>query len=396
MRRDPGGTVAPRMSPGDLIDRWRSLSPLRRDALAAVVVGLEMQVEALFVPHDEAAVHGLVLLLAVCLAERRRRPFAAFAGAMVLFVGFNTLGSDVTDHLLVPLFASLFMSYSVAANSDGRWFWVAPPLAGAAGVLSIAVDDYAGSIASDLLWLGLIFVTAPMVTGRLVRNRSRLQRALRDKAERVERERTEAAARAVVEERTRIAGELHDIVAHALTEMTLQATAAGRLATRDPERARAAFGSVEDRGRDALGELRRLLGVLRQEDEEIALAPQPSLRHLDALARRARAAGLPVDVSVEGQASELPAGIDVTGYRVVQEALNGALRTHGAGHAAVSVRYGAQTVELQVEDDGRLAGEGPALGLRERVALYGGELSSGVLSEGGHVVRARLPRELRS
>ena len=385
----------PTMTPRALIARVRQLDPLRRDLVVGIALGVEMQVEALFVPEDRLAVHALLVLLTVAVALRRRFPVVTFVLAMVPFVVVQALGQTVTEHLFSPLFVSIFMSYSVAANSDSRWFWLAPPVAFGSGILGVSLDDYEDSaVLADFLWLGLVFVTAPMVTGRLLRNRSRLQRALREKARRLEREREQEAQRAVADERTRIAGDLHDIVAHALTEMTLQATAAGRLATRDADRARAAFEAVEDRGRDALGELRRLLGVLRHEDEEIALAPQPSLRHLDALVRRAGAAGLPVGVSVEGDAAELPAGIDVTGYRVVQEALRGALDAHGAGRAEVRVRYRRANVELEVVDDGRLLGHGPPLGLRERVALYGGELSSAPRRDGGHVVRARLPREV--
>ncbi|HEV2813475.1 MAG TPA: histidine kinase [Solirubrobacteraceae bacterium] len=382
------------MFPRDLISRARELGPLRRDALIGAAVTLEMQVEALFVPERGAEVHLLLLVLGLSLALRRRFPFGAFVVALVPFVTVQAYGQAVTDHLYLPLFVAVFMAYSVAANTGARRFWLAPPIAFAAGALASILDDYEGALVADLLWTGLVFVTAPTVAGRLIRNRSQLQRALREKAARLDRERAAEAERAVADERTRIAGDLHDIVAHALTEMTLQATAAGRLAERDPERARAAFAAVEDRGRDALGELRRLLGVLRHGDEELALAPQPSLRHLESLVRRAGAAGLPVAVSVEGDAVELPAGIDVTGYRVVQEALNGALRVHGAGRAEVHVRYGRTNVELSVSDDGRLVGEGPPLGLRERVALYGGELSAAPRRDGGHVVRARLPREV--
>ncbi|HEX8085397.1 MAG TPA: histidine kinase [Solirubrobacteraceae bacterium] len=377
-----------------LLTRVRALDPPRLDLLVAVVLGLELQLEALFVPEDRAGVHALHLVLAVCLALRRRYPLTTFVVAMVPFVVLQALGREVTDHIYVGLFACVFMAYSVAANSESRWWWVAAPVAFGSGLLAIGIDDYEGTVAGDFLWLGLVFVAAPMVTGRLIRNRSQLQRALREKAARLEREREQAAEQAVVDERTRIAGDLHDIVAHALTEMTVQASAAGRLAGRDGARARVAFEAVEDRGRDALGELRRLIGVLRAEDEEIALAPQPSLRYLESLARRATAAGLPVEVSVEGDVSDLPAGIDVTGYRVVQEALNGALRSNGAGHAQVRVRYAASGVELEVVDDGRRLGSGPPLGLRERVALYGGELSSAPRRDGGHVVRARLPREV--
>lgn len=382
------------MTPRHLLARFRALPPQRRDVVVGALFGVEMQVEALFVPEDRPAVHLLLLLLALCLAFRRRWPLPTFALAMVPFVAIQGLGREVTDHVYVGLFLCVFMAYSVAANSESRWWWVAAPIAFGSGLLSIAIDDYESTVAGDFLWLGLVFVAAPMVTGRLIRNRSQLQRALREKATRLERERVQAAEQAVVDERTRIAGDLHDIVAHALTEMTLQASAAGRLATRNPERATAAFAAVEDRGRDALGELRRLLGVLRHEDEEIALAPQPSLRHLDALVRRTGAAGLPVTLEVEGDVPELPAGIDVTGYRVVQEALNRSLRTHGAGRAEVRVRYDRAGVELEVSDDGRVVGDGPPLGLRERVALYGGELSASARRDGGHVVLARLPREV--
>ena len=382
------------MTTRHLLARFRALPPQRRDLVVGALFGVEMQVEALFVPEDRLAVHLLLLLLAGSLAFRRRWPLVTLAVAMVPFVALQGLGREVTDNVYAGLFLCVFMVYSAAANSDSRWWWVAGPITFGSGLLSIGIDDYETTVAGDFLWLGLVFVAAPLVTGRLIRNRSQLQRALREKAARLERERAQAAEQAVVDERTRIAGDLHDIVAHALTEMTLQASAAGRLATRDPERASAAFAAVEDRGRDALGELRRLLGVLRHEDEEIALAPQPSLRHLDALIRRAGAAGLPVSLEVEGEARELPAGVDVTGYRVVQEALNRSLRVHAAGRAEVHVRYDRGGVELEVCDDGRLVGEGPPLGLRERVALYGGELSSAARRDGGHVVRARLPREV--
>ena len=376
-------------------ERLRRLDPLRLDALVGGLVTLEMQVEALFVPRDRLLVHLALLVLGLCVVLRRRFPLATFAVAMGPFVLVQALGQAVTDALYLPLFVAVFMAYSVAANSDGRLWWLAPPYGFGAGLLASVLDDYDESvIAADVLWIGLVFVAAPTVAGRLIRNRSQLQRALREKAARVERERAAAAELAVADERSRIAGDLHDIVAHALTEMTLQATAAGRLATRDPERARGAFAAVEDRGRDALGELRRLLGVLRAEDEELALAPQPSLRHLDSLVRRVGAAGLPVDVRVEGEAVELSAGIDVTGYRVVQEALNTALRTHGAGHATVRVRYAGAEVEVEISDDGARLGDGPPLGLRERVALYGGELTAAARRDGGHVVRARLPRQV--
>jgi len=147
---------------------------------------------------------------------------------------------------------------------------------------------------------------------------------------------------------------------------------------------------VETSGREALTEIRRLLGVLRRDDEELALAPQPSLRHVNTLVKRLEAAGLPVELGVEGEQRDLPIGIDLTAYRVVQEALGGALEHGHAGRAEVKLRYGPDHVELVVADDGE-APDRPLMGIRERVTLSGGQLRAGARRDGGHVVRARLP-----
>ena len=225
-----------------------------------------------------------------------------------------------------------------------------------------------------------------------MRNRTRLNEALREKARRLEEERAREAEAAALDERTRIAGELHDVVAHALSAMTVQAGAARRLATRDPDRARAAFASAETTGREALAELRRLLGVLRKEDEDLALAPQPSLAHVADLVRRAGAAGLPTELRTEGELRPLPAGVDLTGYRVVQEALGAARDGGAAGRAAVAIRYRDADVVVEVIDDGAAQGR-RLLGMRERVAVYGGELTAAAAPSGGWRVAARLPLE---
>jgi signal transduction histidine kinase len=174
--------------------------------------------------------------------------------------------------------------------------------------------------------------------------------------------------------------------------MVVQAAGARRLATRDPQQAAAAFGAVESTGRDALTEIRTLLGVLRREDEEIALAPQPSLRHLESLVARARAAGLPTQLEVDGDATELPAGVDLTAYRVVQEALRGAAEQGAAGSARVRLHYDGDHVDLRIDDDGTAPAR-DLPGIRERVGFYGGQLRAGARRDGGHSVRARLPVE---
>ena len=231
-----------------------------------------------------------------------------------------------------------------------------------------------------------------MLFGQLMTNRSRLHRALRQKAEDAEAHRRSEAAAAVLEERTRIAGELHDVVAHALSAMTVQAAGARRLATKDPDKAREAFGAVESTGREALTELRRLLGVLRKEDEELALAPQPSLAHVDALARRWQAAGLPV--GARGHRRRARAARGRRPHRLPARA-GGARRRprrRRRRQASVRIAYGPDDVRVDVADDGTPGGR-RLLGMRERVAVYGGELATAPGDGGGWRVSARLPVE---
>jgi signal transduction histidine kinase len=256
--------------------------------------------------------------------------------------------------------------------------------------ISVTIDVYPSSVV-DFVTGGVVIACGPILLGRVIRSRSDLNATLRAKADQLRRARADQAEQATVEERNRIAGELHDVVAHAMSAMVVQAGGARRLAEKDPARARDAFVAVEETGREALTEIRRLLGVLRREDEEIALAPQPSLRHLDGLVRRSQAAGLPVALTVDGEARELPPGVDLTAFRLLQAALAGALEQGAAGRAEVTVRYAPDSVELEVLDDGAGDGERPLLGVRERVGLYGGRLHAGRRRSGGHAVRAQLP-----
>jgi signal transduction histidine kinase len=374
--------------------RLRALDRDRLTLLAAVVLGLEMQVEAWLLPDEPARprIALALLVLAAAVATSRRAPLPSLVTAQLVFVFAQASSVAVTDHLYVPLFVVLALTFSAAYRVRGRAWWAIPPICFVGGVLGISLDDVSSDPVGDVLWTGLIFAGLLPAAGRLLRARIDLERALREKAERLEQERVAAAEQAAVDERERIAGDLHDIVAHALSGMVIQASAARRLAgSAEPGRAHDAFVAVETSGREALSELRRLLGVLRREDEEIALAPHPSLAHVSSLVARVRAAGLPTGLTVEGEAADLPGGVDVTAYRVVQEALGSALRHGGAGRAEVTVRYRDEGVELEVRDDGAAAGERSLLGMRERVALYGGDLHAGRRREGGHAVRARLP-----
>jgi signal transduction histidine kinase len=203
----------------------------------------------------------------------------------------------------------------------------------------------------------------------------------------------------VAEERLRIARELHDVVGHSLGVIVVQAGAERATLAPGQETTRDTLVTIEQTGREALSEMRRLLDLMRRDDEEVALAPQPSLAHLDALVEKVRAAGLSVQLRIEGEEVRLPSGIDLSAYRIVQEALTNALKHAGPTRATVTVRYAEDGLELEIADEGRggaTAGDGVGHGLAgmgERVALYGGTLRTGTRAGGGYAVNVRLPFE---
>ncbi len=279
--------------------------------------------------------------------------------------------------------------------------WVALPIA--VGVL-VSTGARPGRAIPELA----VFAIA-WVIGDNLRTRRAYLAELEARAARLEREREEKAERAVIEERTRIARELHDVIAHNVSVMVVQASAGEELFDRDPARARESLASVAATGRAALTELRRLLGVIRAEEEPgggPSYAPQPGIEYLDELIRQVQETGLAVQLSVLGQPRELPEGVGLCAYRIVQEALTNTLKHAHASRAEVSVRYVDDALELQVLDDGHGAppvgngdGEGEAgghglIGMRERVALFGGELTARPRGPGdGYEVRVRLPLE---
>jgi signal transduction histidine kinase len=240
----------------------------------------------------------------------------------------------------------------------------------------------------------------PWIGGRALRSRQLRAEALEDRAAALQRESEERARAAVAEERLRIARELHDVVGHSLGVIVVQAgaeratLAEGQASTRDT------LVAIERTGREALSEMRRLLDLMRRDDEQVALAPQPSLTHLDELVEKLRAAGLPVELRFEGKPVSLPPGIDLSAYRIVQEALTNALKHAGPARARVTVRYIQDALELEIADDGPGPGDdsdggGHGLaGMGERVALYGGTLRTGTRPGGGYAVSARLPLEV--
>ncbi len=368
------------------------------DALIVVMTGTAVAEAWLNTDVEGSPVwlSAFALLWGLPLLARGRLPVAAPTGTLLL-VGLQSLiwphsvGYSFSTFVIAGIAIGLY-----GANLESR----RDRLAGAA--LALAVVVLVVGIDPDGDWTNLLS-TVPILgvawlVGQTYRGSLRRTAELRERAERLERERETEARAAVAEERARIAREMHDVVAHSLSVMVVQAEAAEAMLDVDPERARHPLSAVQDTGRSALGDLRRMLGVLRERDDSGApLAPQPGLEGLPGLVESVRAAGLLVSVHVDGEPRPLPPGVDLSAYRIVQEGLTNALKHAGPARADVLVRYGGGELELRVSDDGRghdpsSSGGGHGLaGMRERVALYGGELEAGPRPEGGYRLRARLP-----
>jgi signal transduction histidine kinase len=264
----------------------------------------------------------------------------------------------------------------------------------AAWVLLVASTDQFRK-AEEIVFDAIVWSSA-WLSGWTIRIGEKRARDLGRRAERLEREREAQARAAVLDERARIARELHDVVAHGMSVMVVQAGAARSLLNGDADpRVHDHLRSLEASGRQSLSEMRRLLTVLR-DDDELALEPLPGMDQLDALVSATRQAGVDVSVQIEGQPEPLAPGIDLTAFRIVQEALTNTIKHAGPAHARLTVRYSSDTLELEIVDDGRgkAAGDGTGhglIGMRERAALYGGELQAGAREDGGYAVRVRLP-----
>jgi signal transduction histidine kinase len=376
-----------------LVARVRALPPRVFDAGLAALLCLEALAElVLLTPiagSELTLATAAVVGMAAALGVRRRLPVTALAAQLTGFILLGEITSgDFDENMVAPFFWILFSAYNLGAHTEGRHLAAGLAVGTALNVLGTWLDPYPNEIPSYVNSV-VLAILAPVLFAGVLRNRARLNEALREKTRALAESRASAAESAALEERTRIAGELHDVVAHALSAMTVQATAARRMAERDATRAEDAFATVEATGREALTELRRLLGVLRREDEELGLAPQASLAHIGSLVQRTKAAGLPVELLVEGEPRALPAGIDLTAFRLVQEAL-GRARDAEAGRAVVILRYLASDLSVEIADDGAPVGR-RLLGLRERVAVYGGQLQASATDTGGWRVTARLP-----
>ena len=362
------------------------MSPVTVDrALAAVLLAIgEAEVWFTHAAGGHRLSAALVApVLQICLAFRRRYPLlAGLAGNAAEVTQFAI---SANTQVIATSIAWFYVLYGLAVWTTPRRF--------AFGVTSIAVlflVPWTGTYSKpdSTVLFGVVTVAVMLLVRRVLGDRDRrLQLA--------ERERDVAAREAVVEERARIARELHDAIAHNVSMMVVQAGAERRtLADESPTKD--VLETVERIGRSALTEMRRLVGMLRS-DQEDPLAPQPGLRDLPLLVDQVREAGLPVELTVEGESRELPVGLELSAYRIVQEALTNALRHAGEARATVRVRYAQDSLELEIADDGAGATEPAAggghglVGMRERVALYGGRFEARRGVAGGFAVRVALP-----
>jgi signal transduction histidine kinase len=412
------------------MDEWTRPAPTERQQLWDAGTGLLLAVSMLFslvlshsagISYSDQAGPGTAeeiawaLAVSLPLMARRRYPVAvlivvsiafmglqarfvpeSFASSICLFVALYTAGAwgrdrRITDAartlVVIAMFAWLAYSLSTIAYHDDSESHGGPLPEATANAIYLTV-------------INLVYFGASWVFGSQSWIRARQQAELDERTEQLRRERDERARQAVMEERVRIARELHDVVAHHVSVMGVQAGAARRVLDRDPELARATLTTVEQAGRTAVGEMRRLLGVLREsggDGAELPHQPAPGVEALDELVRNTGNQALTTEFTVVGETRNLPRSVSVSCYRIVQEALTNTVRHAGASRVDVRVRYLPDDVEVEVVDDGRgrsvtTAGTGLGhVGMRERVGLHGGALDVGRRPEGGYRVRARMP-----
>jgi signal transduction histidine kinase len=374
----------------------------RPDRAVVVDAGLTLVLGVAFVASTAGAtgtrpLDGLGWVLAAAnvlpLLALRRAPLLVVACFSVAYPIWASL--EYPTHLLqsLPTLAAM----GAAGAAPRPLWWRALALLCPAEMLAAAASGVWDVDLLEIGYVAIMFVSG-WVLGVVLAARRGYTRALEAQTAALEAARQELARRAVLEERTRIARDLHDILAHAMSVITVQAGVGAHLLERDPEQAKGALRVIEETGRGALGEMRRLLGALRGGDPPTE--PQPGLASLDRLAAQATAAGVPVELQVDGPARPLPAGLEVSAYRIVQEALTNTIKHAPGGRATVTVRYRPHTVELEVVDTG--GGPGPARpagdgghglrGMRERVALYGGVFEAGPCP-GGFRVLAAFPTD---
>lgn len=352
--------------------------------------------------RDQDAI-GLLIVLALTalLTQRRRHPLWVMAATVPLEILF-WVADYPTNFDLFPILTL----YAATAHSpqprERVWAWTATAIAIYTVVALVGVLSPSEELpAVAFLGILVLFGTSAVV-GELVHQRRERLLELELRAARAEGERELLARQAVLDERARIARDLHDVVAHAMSVMVVQAGAAERLVEQSPDRARQALVNIQDAGREALADMRRMLGVLREEGRPVELSPQPSMNDVQSIVQRCIESGVPTDLHIEGEPPVRAVGPEVTGFRVVQEALTNVIKHAGRpARAAVRITYRDGQMRVEVTDDGvgahstaveRAIGHG-LVGMRERVELYHGTLHVGPRPGGGFRVSATIPLE---
>jgi signal transduction histidine kinase len=358
-----------------------------------VLVDLAYPADAVGVRRTDIWAVLLSLIQTVPLAFRRWAPLPMFLITVAGVAAYYGLGYEVTDGTL----ATFVGVYTVAAYENRRKSLIA------LGVLAVSMTWYWVARAEPFdpttpVWIAILGVLSWGV-GEYVRVRRTYTAEVEALAQRLDRARELEARQAVWQERARLARELHDVIGHTVNVMVIQAGAGRRMLAANQAMAEKAFQTIESTGREALDELDRLLGVLRTEEDEPDLVPQPGLDELRALAGRFEDSGLPVEICTEGQEMSLPRSLDQSAYRIIQEALTNVLRHADGATAHVAVRYGGDQLELEIANDAnhnrasstRFGGGRGLIGIRERVLLFDGDLHAGPRPDGGFVVRCRFP-----
>ena len=340
------------------------------------------------------------LAMTIPLAWRRAAPTAVLALVFVPLIAMAAAGERLDSSFVMLVLLVAF--YSVGAYCARREA-IRGLLAGLALLAVVMIVENATASAGDEAVIIGDFVFIAAIVGvvwalaAMVRDRSQRAGELEERADRLERERAEEARLAVAQERARIARELHDVVAHSVSVIAVQTGSIRRRLRHERPDEAAELSTVEETARQALAEMRRMLGLMRTDEDGPELAPQPGIDDVPRLVEQLRETGLAVELEMNGERRALPPGVDLAAYRIVQEALTNVLKHAGPACAQIALRFGERELELHISDDGRgaLNGQGGSghglVGMRERVSLYGGSLEAGSADEGGFTVRATLP-----
>jgi len=370
-------------------------------AIAVVsLINIAPAEQELFQRSPDFWAYMLALAQTLPLAFRRIRPVTVLAIVVAAFFFDRSLDYPSS----VAAVGVPFAFHSLGSQLPRRRsLQIGLPVIGFLVAFTAMGVYYSASVDWGTVVVMFILTLAPLLLGREVNERRRYLTELEERADLLEAQREQRARQAVREERARIARELHDVVAHEMTVMTVQAAGARRVLDSNPDQAAEALTAIESAGHDALTEMRRLLGLLRQDRTDGALGPQPGLGRLEALVDQMEEAGLPVQLDTEGERGTLAAGLDLNAYRIIQESLTNSLKHGGPNtRASVFVRFEPDRLVIEVADDGRgAAAEGPAesngaghglVGMQERAAMLGGTLKAGPQPGGGFIVKAAIPR----